>query len=125
EVDLRLRPTIQIENESIDSYYRNVFLEELRKAGLPPVPLPEVSGRIREILTQEKINEAFTTWLQSLRKDSKIRTLLPLDNQSSAGGAAKWLRSPSSPLSCAAVAGSSTCCLPSPDSCWWRSQGFS
>jgi parvulin-like peptidyl-prolyl isomerase len=84
EVDNRLRPSVQIENERIESYYRDVFLPQLHKAGAPDVPLAEVSARIREILTQEKIDELFNSWLQSLRKESKVRTLLPLDPQADA-----------------------------------------
>jgi len=89
EVDIRLRPSVQIDNDRIEAYYRNVFLPELHKAGAPDVPLPEVSTRIREILTQQKIDELFTSWLESLRKDSKIRTLLPDDNQTNAGAASQ------------------------------------
>jgi hypothetical protein len=86
EVDVRMRPSVQIENQSIESYYHNVFLPELHKTGAQDVPLPEVANRIREILTQQKIDELFNSWLQSLRKESKVRTLLP-DAQGSASGA--------------------------------------
>jgi hypothetical protein len=89
EVDIRLRPSIQIENDRIEAYYKNVLLPELHKAGNPDVPLPDVSARIREILTQQKIDEMFESWLQTLRKDSKVRTLLPADNSSAAGTASK------------------------------------
>jgi len=86
EVDLHLRPSVQIDNERIESYYRDVFVPSLRKAGAPEAPLPEVAARIREILVQEKIGELFDSWLQSLRKESKVRTLLPPDDQSASRG---------------------------------------
>lgn len=85
EADIRLRPSVQIENKSIETYYRDVFLPKLRNAGSPDVPLPEVAGQIREILTQQKIDELFDAWLQSLRKDSKVRTLLAGDAQNIPG----------------------------------------
>jgi peptidyl-prolyl cis-trans isomerase SurA len=89
EVDIRLRPSVQIDNDRIETYYRNVFLPELHRAGAADVPLPEVSTRIREILTQQKIDELFNSWLESLRKDSKVRTLLPENNPVSAAGASQ------------------------------------
>jgi hypothetical protein len=74
QVEARLRPTVQIDPESIESYYRNKFLPQLRHAGAQDVPLAQVTGKIREILTQEKVNQLFSSWLQTLRAGSKIRT---------------------------------------------------
>ena len=89
EADVRLRPSVQIENDRIAAYYRDIFLPQLHQAGAPDVPLAEVSSQIREILTQQKIDELFDAWLQSLRKDSKVRTLLPGDHSSSLGEATR------------------------------------
>jgi parvulin-like peptidyl-prolyl isomerase len=89
EADVRLRPSVQIENDRIAAYYHDVFLPRLRQAGAPEVPLAEVSSQIREILTQQKIDELFDAWIQSLRKDSKVRTLLPGDAASFAGEATR------------------------------------
>lgn len=74
QVEARLRPTVQIAPQTIESYYQATFLPELRKSGAQDVPLAQVSGKIREILTEQKVNELFTSWLQSLRSESKIRT---------------------------------------------------
>jgi len=89
EADIRLRPSVQIENRGIEDYYHNVFLPKLRQAGAADVPLPEVTAQIREILTQQKIDELFDSWLQSLRKDSKVRTLLPPETAKYAGEATR------------------------------------
>lgn len=89
EADVRLRPSVQIENERIAAYYRDVFLPKLHQAGAADVPLADVTSQIREILTQQKIDELFDAWLQSLRKESKVRTLLPGDNPSSLGEATR------------------------------------
>lgn len=72
QVEARLRPSIQIAPQTIESYYRDTFLPQLRKLGGQEVPLAEVSGKIREILTQQKVNELFGSWLQTLRSESKI-----------------------------------------------------
>jgi peptidyl-prolyl cis-trans isomerase SurA len=71
-VDARLRPTVQIDSKSIEAYYREKFVPELKQSGAGDVPLAQVSGKIRELLTQEKVNELMVTWLQSLRAESKV-----------------------------------------------------
>jgi hypothetical protein len=65
---------VQIDPTSIESYYRDKLLPQLRHAGGHDVPLAQVAGKIREILTQEKVNQLFSSWLQNLRAGSKIRT---------------------------------------------------
>src|SRR5215470_2246764 len=72
QVEARLRPTVQIAPQTIESYYQDTFLPQLRKAGAQDVPLAQVSGKIREILTEQKVSELFTSWLQTLRSESKI-----------------------------------------------------
>ncbi len=71
-VDAHLRPTIQIDSKSIEAYYRDKFVPQLRQNGSGDVPLADVSGEIREILTQEKVSELMVSWLQSLRAESKV-----------------------------------------------------
>jgi parvulin-like peptidyl-prolyl isomerase len=78
QIDARLRPSVQVDSASVEAYYRDTFLPELHKAGAADVPLSEVSGRIREILTQQKVNELFTSWMQTLRRESRIRTRVPV-----------------------------------------------
>lgn len=74
QVEARLRPTVQIDTQSIESYYRDQFLPKLKKSGAQAVPLAAVTGKIREILTEQKVNQLFSSWLQSLRSESKINT---------------------------------------------------
>lgn len=71
-VDAHLRPEIQIDSKSIEAYYRDKFVPQLKQAGSGDVALAEVSGRIRELLTQEKVNELLVSWLQTLRSESKV-----------------------------------------------------
>lgn len=71
-VDAHLRPAVQIDSKSIEAYYRDKFVPQLRQNGSGDVPLADVSGEIREILTQEKVSELMVSWLQSLRAESKV-----------------------------------------------------
>ncbi len=72
-VDARLRPAVQIDTKSIEAYYRDKFVPQLRQSGVNEVPLGEVTAKIRELLTQEKVNELLVSWLQSLRSESQVR----------------------------------------------------
>ena len=72
-VDTRLRPTVTIDNKSIESYYNQELLPQLRQSGGQSVPLADVTGKIKELLTQKKITQLLTAWLQNLRAGSEIR----------------------------------------------------
>jgi peptidyl-prolyl cis-trans isomerase SurA len=73
-VDARLRPGIDIDSKSVESYYNQELLPQLRQAGVKAVPLNEVTPKIKELLTQEKVSELLTAWLQNLRSGSEIHT---------------------------------------------------
>ena len=73
-VDARLRPNVSIDSKSIESYYNQELLPQLRQSGAGQVPLAEVSPKIKELLTQQKMNQLLVAWLQDLRSGSEIRT---------------------------------------------------
>ena len=71
-VDARLRPAVQIDAKSIEAYYRDQFVPQLKQSGASDVPLAEVSAKIRELLTQEKVSEMLISWLQTLRSEGQV-----------------------------------------------------
>jgi len=71
-VDAHLRPGVQIDSKSIEEYYREKFVPQLKQSGAAEVALTEVSGKIRELLTDEKVSELMISWLQSLRSESNV-----------------------------------------------------
>jgi len=71
-VDAHLRPAVQIDSKTIEAYYRDKFVPQLKQSGAAEVALADVSAQIRELLTQEKVNELMISWLQSLRSESKV-----------------------------------------------------
>ena len=73
-VEDRLRPSIQIDQQAVESYYHDQLLPEMKKAGTGETPLPEVFGRIKNLLAERKMNELLTGWLASLRSGSHILT---------------------------------------------------
>ena len=73
-VDARLRPNVIIDSKSIESYYNQKLLPQLRQSGAQQVPLAEVTPKIKELLIQQKMNQMLIAWLQDLRSGSEIRT---------------------------------------------------
>ena len=73
-VDDRFRPTVQIDPKSIESYYQQSLLPQLKRSGAREVPLAEVTPKIKELLTQQKVDQLLTAWLQTLRASSEIHT---------------------------------------------------
>jgi len=73
-VDSRLRPNVNIDSKTIESYYNQELLPQLGQSGAQAVPLAEASPKIKELLTQQKMNELLVAWLQNLRSGSEIRT---------------------------------------------------
>jgi len=76
-VEARLRPSIQIDQKAIESYYHDQLLPELKKAGAKEVALAEVVGHIRDLLAEEKLNQLLSSWLTSLRSEGHIETQEP------------------------------------------------
>jgi len=72
-VDARFRATIRVDDHAVARYYRDEFLPEVHKAGGKDVPLEEVSGKIREILIEQRMNEQLNNWIQSLREQADIQ----------------------------------------------------
>jgi hypothetical protein len=71
-VDAHLRPTVQIDSKSIEAYYRDKFVPQVKQSGGSDIPLTDVSAKIRELLTEQKVSELMVSWLQSLRSESKV-----------------------------------------------------
>lgn len=71
-VDAHLRPAVQIDSKTIEAYYREKFVPQLKQPVAAETPSADVAAQIRELLTQEKVNQLMISWLQSLRSESKV-----------------------------------------------------
>jgi peptidyl-prolyl cis-trans isomerase SurA len=71
-VDAHLRPAVQIDSKTVEAYYREEFVPQLKQSIVAAVPSTDVAAKIRELLTQQKVNELMVSWLQSLRSGSKV-----------------------------------------------------
>lgn len=72
-IELRLRPSVQIDSETIKTYYREQLLPKLPPGQL--LSLEEATPTVREVLVQQKMNEALESWLQALRAQAQIQRL--------------------------------------------------
>ncbi|MBI3475966.1 MAG: hypothetical protein HY010_09550 [Acidobacteria bacterium] len=73
-VEARLRPSIQIDQKAVESYYHEQLIPELKKAGSKEVGLPEVFGHIKDLLAEQRLNQLLHGWLATLRSASRIQT---------------------------------------------------
>jgi hypothetical protein len=71
-IDVRLRPTVHVDRRSVEDYYREKLLPQLKEKGAKEVPLVEVSPQIEEILSQQAMDSLLTELLRDLRQQSDI-----------------------------------------------------
>lgn len=81
-VEVRLRPTIHIQPEEVEAYYRAQVLPDLERAGVKVVTLQELEPKIRELLVQQHMDELLDAWLHNLRQQTPVHSTVALpDNE--------------------------------------------
>jgi parvulin-like peptidyl-prolyl isomerase len=73
-IEVRLRPNVHVPDEEIEAYYHNQLLPDLSKNGGSAVALTDVAPRIRELLTQQRMDEMLDVWLHNLRQQAEIHS---------------------------------------------------
>ncbi|HXW93775.1 MAG TPA: SurA N-terminal domain-containing protein [Terriglobales bacterium] len=73
-IDARLRPSVHIDAQTIASYYNHELLPRLRNSGAKEVSLDEASAGIKQLLTEQRLNQLLVAWLENLRSGSEIQT---------------------------------------------------
>jgi peptidyl-prolyl cis-trans isomerase SurA len=79
-VDARLRPAVQIDSGSVEAYYRDQFVPQLQRTGSAKVALDDVSDKIRDLLTEQRVNELLVSWLHTLRSEGEVKVNDPAGN---------------------------------------------
>ena len=77
-IDLRFRGLVRVDKEAIAAYYQDRFLPEVRKRNASEPKLAEVSGKIEQILAEQRIDDLLTNWLKTLRAQAHIERTLPV-----------------------------------------------
>lgn len=71
-LDYRFRPSAQVDQKQIETYYSEEFAPQLKRRGEPVPPLDEVADTIREVLAQRAITDRANQWIDETRAGLKI-----------------------------------------------------
>lgn len=71
-IDFRFRPFASVSEQEVQQYYKEKLVASVQQAGAPVAPLAEVTGKIEEILREEKVNASMNRWIQDVRRHSRI-----------------------------------------------------
>lgn len=71
-LNYKFHAAADVTRAQIEAYYQKDFTAELEKRGLAVPPLDKVEAQIRELLTQESINEKAAQWLADAKAKLKI-----------------------------------------------------
>jgi hypothetical protein len=85
-IEVRLRPSVHVQPEEVEAYYRAQVLPDMEKVGVKIVTLQELEPRIRELLVQQHIDQLLDTWLHNLRQQTPVHSSIPLPARNSAAG---------------------------------------
>jgi hypothetical protein len=77
-IDVRLRPNVRIQPDEIEAYYENQVLPDLQKVGAKVVSLNEAEPKIRELLTQQHMDQLLEVWLHNLRQQAQIHSVVQI-----------------------------------------------
>lgn len=75
-IEVRLRPNVHVAEEDVESYYREQLIPDLQRNGGPVVAFTDVAPRIRELLTQQRMDEMLDVWLHNLRQQADIHSTI-------------------------------------------------
>jgi hypothetical protein len=71
-LDYRFRPSAQVDQKEIETYYQEEFAPQLKGRGQAVPPLDAVADTIREVLVQRAITDRANQWIDETRAGLKI-----------------------------------------------------
>jgi hypothetical protein len=71
-LDYRFRPSAQVDQKQIETYYQEEFAPQLKGRGQAVPPLDAVADTIREVLVQRAITDRANQWIDETRAGLKI-----------------------------------------------------
>lgn len=71
-LDYKFHAATQVTVAQIQSYYQQDFIPQLQKRGVTIPPISQVEAQIRQLLTQEEINEKAAQWLEEAKARLRI-----------------------------------------------------
>jgi peptidyl-prolyl cis-trans isomerase SurA len=74
-MEFRVRPMVRVTRQEVDDYYSLTLVPQVVAKGQTPEPLEEVTGKIRELLAEQKMNQEIEKWLATLRAQASVQVL--------------------------------------------------
>jgi len=71
-LDYKFHATTQVTTAQIESYYQQDIAPQFQKRGVSVPPIGQVEAQIRQLLTQEEINEKAAQWLEEAKARLRI-----------------------------------------------------
>jgi hypothetical protein len=71
-IEVRFKPATMVSDEEVQKYF-DAHVLELRRANRRKSTVDDFRQQIEDILSGEKVNQQFSTWLDEKRKDAKIQ----------------------------------------------------
>ena len=78
-LEVRLRPECESSSPpKLRPTTNTSFLPDLQKTGNAALSLDQVEPKIRELLTQQRMDELSNVWLHNLRQQAEIKSTVPI-----------------------------------------------
>jgi peptidyl-prolyl cis-trans isomerase SurA len=71
-LEYRFRPGVEVTDKDVEAYYHTEFVPELEKEKQAVPPLDSVSGKIRELLVEQRISKRADEWISQTRSHLRI-----------------------------------------------------
>ncbi|HVP53683.1 MAG TPA: SurA N-terminal domain-containing protein [Candidatus Eisenbacteria bacterium] len=85
-IEVRLRPSVHVQPEEVEAYYRTQLIPDMEKAGIRIVALKELEPKIRELLVQQHVDQLLDAWLHNLRQQSQVHSTIALPTLPASAG---------------------------------------
>jgi peptidyl-prolyl cis-trans isomerase SurA len=74
-MEFRVRPMVRVTRQEVDDYYSLTLVPLVIAKGQTPEPVENVTPKIRELLTEQKMNQELEKWLATLRAQASVQVL--------------------------------------------------
>jgi hypothetical protein len=74
-MEFRVRPLVRVTRAEVDDYYNLTLVPLVVAKGQTPEAVEAVTPKIRELLTEQKMNQEMEKWLTTLRTQSSVEVL--------------------------------------------------
>ena len=74
-LEFRVRPLVRVTRSEVEDYYSHTLVPQVQAQGQTPEPEAQLRSRIRQLLTEQKMNQEMDKLLQTLRSQAQVEVL--------------------------------------------------